>query len=769
MIFAFSTAPRIRHALVWGFGLACLSMIPVQAALVVPQTPPAASTQWLQPLQHWWETVVATALSAVPLPNSAPNSAVGVPDKSSTLATGWNPTWLAKNDLIRVGLSDDAMEALEYPTTRVGATIPWQLWDANNPMPVMAGTATDVITLRVTAQGFLVTAVPLVKPVNATSNAAIPKEVGPFVGPLRLIPVNETGRVTVPSITRRGQVPQFKGVLEVVRGYSAPNKLTTVNVVGLQDYLKAVVPNELPPRYGFEAVKAQSIAARNYAIRPREKPWPSFDICDSQYCQVYFGAQTEHPTSNRAVDETEGLVALYEGRPILALFSSSHGGHSESYENAFADGKTFPAEPIPYLRGRPDTMAVAQLGDLSIEANAQRFWGQAFTGDYDVKTAYHRWERVWTVGEFSQALKTQWPKVWKDTSTRSFLKVVAYTPPPSGSILGSAFPITTAPMDITTLDGATVDTGSVQRVDVVRRGVSGKAMTVLFTTTTGQFQASREFVIRKLLTHQGKMLPSANVVADYGHQPDGKLATIRVRGGGFGHGVGLSQIGASTLSDEGYTFDRIVQHYYTGVSLGSMPVAIGLAPNKALEAAQQPVTHIKVPLGTSQARLVVSSPTAGPVVVSIDGQHWTIPLGATASDVSNSTPALIASNNAPVSYLQQQGNNTGFQPATVTASLFDWIRGGNPKPTPSSETTLPSPTFQQPFLPSIKPVVPFQPKTTGAILATWLTASAPLPPSLVVSGSRHSIALVPDANHPQRPVRAWLELIPPRAQPLKRP
>jgi SpoIID/LytB domain protein len=690
--------------------------------------------------------------------------------KITTQAAGWNPAWLAKNDLIRVGLSDDAMESLEYPTTRVGATTPWQLWDANNPMPLLAGTATDVVTLRVTGQGFFATVQPLVKPANATSTTAISKEVGPFMGPLRLIPSSEAGRVTVPSITRRIQVPQFKGVLEIVRGYSAPNKLTTVNVVGLHDYLKAVVPNELPPRYGFEAVKAQSIAARNYAIRPREKPWPSFDICDSQYCQVYFGAQTEHPTSNRAVDETEGLVALYEGRPILALFSSSHGGHSESYENAFADGKTFPAEPIPYLRGRPDTVAVAQLGDLSNEANAQRFWGQAFTGDYDVKTAYHRWERIWTVAEFSQTLKTQWPKVWKDTSTRSFLKVVAYTPPPSGSILGAAFPITSlTPSDLSTLDASTVDTGTVQRVDVVRRGVSGKAMTVLITTTTGQFQASREFVIRKLLTHQGKMLPSANVVVDYGHQADGKLATIRVRGGGFGHGVGLSQIGASTLSDEGYPFDRIVQHYYTGVSLGSMPVAIGLAPSKALEAAQQPVTHIKVPLGTSQARLVVSSPTAGPVVVAIDGQRWTIPVGNTATDLSSSAPVLIASNNVPVASLQQQGNNTGFQPATVTASLFDWLRGGNPKPTNTPEPIVQPPAVQQPVLPSIKPVVPSQPKTTGAILATWLTASAPLPTSLVSTGSRHSIALVPDANNPQRPVRAWLELIPPRALPLKRP
>jgi hypothetical protein len=130
----------ICRALVWPMALVCLFIAPVQASFVV--SPPAqnvSQNEWIQPLQQWWETVVATALSAVPLPSSAPNSVVSVSDKSSTLATGWNPPWLAKTDLIRVGLSDDAMEALEYPTTRLGATTAWQLWDANSPSPSASG------------------------------------------------------------------------------------------------------------------------------------------------------------------------------------------------------------------------------------------------------------------------------------------------------------------------------------------------------------------------------------------------------------------------------------------------------------------------------------------------------------------------------------------------------------------------------------------------------------------------------------------------------
>jgi stage II sporulation protein D len=78
-----------------------------------------------------------------------------------------------------------------------------------------------------------------------------------------------------------------------------------VNVLPLEDYLKGVVPNELPVRFGLEALKAQAVAARNYTIRPRTRVYHNFDVCDSVQCQVYFGANTEHPLSNKAIEETK--------------------------------------------------------------------------------------------------------------------------------------------------------------------------------------------------------------------------------------------------------------------------------------------------------------------------------------------------------------------------------------------------------------------------------------------------------------------------------
>jgi stage II sporulation protein D len=137
----------------------------------------------------------------------------------------------------------------------------------------------------------------------------------------------------------------YRGRLEV---FSNPNgALTVVNVVGLEDYVRGVVPNELSPSYGtIEALKAQAVAARTYAVKNRNQfASQGFDLLPTTRSQVYGGLSTEHPLSTRAVDETQGMVATYKGEPINALYTSTCGGRTEHVENIFN-------EATPYLRGR---------------------------------------------------------------------------------------------------------------------------------------------------------------------------------------------------------------------------------------------------------------------------------------------------------------------------------------------------------------------------------------------------------------------------------
>lgn len=138
----------------------------------------------------------------------------------------------------------------------------------------------------------------------------------------------------------------YRGVFEV-RAESA-DALSVVNVVNLEDYLRGVVPNELSPTQypELEALKAQAVAARTYALRNLGQfAARGYDLCATPACQVYRGRSSEDPLTDEAVAETAGVTATYRGQPINALYTSTCGGHTEDGMNIFE------GEPQPYLRG----------------------------------------------------------------------------------------------------------------------------------------------------------------------------------------------------------------------------------------------------------------------------------------------------------------------------------------------------------------------------------------------------------------------------------
>jgi stage II sporulation protein D len=138
----------------------------------------------------------------------------------------------------------------------------------------------------------------------------------------------------------------YRGRIEVFTNLRG--NLTVVNELGLEDYVKGVVANELSPGGypAIEAHKAQAIAARTYALRNRGQFMAQgFDILPTTRSQVYRGLTSENPLSTRAVDETRGVIATYNGEPINALYTSTCGGRTEDSEKIFNDA-------LPYLRAR---------------------------------------------------------------------------------------------------------------------------------------------------------------------------------------------------------------------------------------------------------------------------------------------------------------------------------------------------------------------------------------------------------------------------------
>ncbi len=359
-----------------------------------------------------------------------------------------------------------------------------------------------------------------------------------LTGPI-LISARENNFISINNLKRKGKQALYRGYIELARSSKDTNKFAVVNVLSLKDYLKGVVPNEMPVRFGLEALKAQTIAARNYAVTPRVKAYKEFDLCDSVACQVYFGANTEEELSNKAIEQTNGVIALdKENAPILALYSSTAGGYTESYEYAFSDPKTkaFPSKDIHYLSAVPDDK---DFEELDTDEKAERFYTSSPKA-FDDLSPYYRWSKTWNINELQEVL----------------LKTL-----PAQSKTGF----------ITPQINSTDEIGKLESIKVLKRGKSGKIIKLEIKTDKNTFIIEKELVIRRCFPKDGISLPSANFVITY---INSELPVYKFSGGGFGHGVGLSQWGAGKMGSLGYSFDKILQHYYQGIKLATIPVDV---------------------------------------------------------------------------------------------------------------------------------------------------------------------------------------------------
>lgn len=393
------------------------------------------------------------------------------------------------------------------------------------------------------------------------------------------------GVLGVKGLTRKGKPALYHGAFEVVQSENKKG-FYLVNLVEVQEYLKGVVPNEMPVRFGLEALKAQAVAARNYVLTPRTQAYKEFNVVDSVASQVYFGVNTEDDLSTRAVMETDGIVALYNNEPILALYSSTAGGYTESYAYAFSDPTTkmFPSVNKPYLVAVPDKSEFEPIDD---EEKARKFY-ESKIPSFDIESPYYRWKKEWTGTELENVLKSTMVAQSKTGFIHPAFK--------QGD-----------------------DLGKIKDIKVMRRGASGKVIELELMTSKGCYRISKELVIRRVFQKDGISLPSANVVFEKSVDNYGNVTDITAFGGGFGHGVGMSQYGAGYMATKlKQPYYNILRHYYTGINLGTFPVNI--CGEKVKQTFWAPV---------GRAQIVVTNSTTPKIAVSINGKNLEFPVTKT--------------------------------------------------------------------------------------------------------------------------------------------
>ena len=402
--------------------------------------------------------------------------------------------------------------------------------------------------------------------------------VGLFDGPVLFRPTSRDNFFRVEHIRRvfsGTHVPRYRGAMEVGRGpttagLSGPPRVNLFNIVEVEQYVPGVVANESIASFAPEALKAQAVAARGYAIANLGnyvgRGYP-FDIVDSAASQVYRGVISEHPNAVRAASETLGLVASAGGRIIAAMYSSSFGGHSEHNEAiAFGLGQSGGGAPVSYLRGVYD--GTGDPPDFSTEAGIAAFWRSNPPGPM-----IHD-ECTWTGNTFSRWNFPLTPAVISSRLTDS------NATPIEGERKGTISDIAI------TARGAGSQRAIVLRITFVNphgiyevRGWQGIRSVIGRTASpSGALRACNSNPALPPTALPGNFTLNNPSSLDVTRHPDGTVSQVRVYGGGWGHNLGMSQYGAHGRGRLGQTFIEILKAYYTGVEIGSFPIDIGRSP-----------------------------------------------------------------------------------------------------------------------------------------------------------------------------------------------
>ena len=348
----------------------------------------------------------------------------------------------------------------------------------------------------------------------------------------------------------RREEQRFRGALKIL---DEGQHLTAVNIIPLEEYLTSVISSEMSATSSRELLKAHAVISRSWLLAQKinkgtkskgldscqqnegeyirwfdREDHERFDVCADDHCQRYQGISRAYtPAVQEAIDATRGEILTYQDEICDARFSKCCGGITERFESAWED------TPHPYLRRIADSEEKEGLaGDLRQETKARKWILSSpdvfcnttdkqilsnVLNDYDQETQdFFRWKVSYTTEELSHLVKEK----------------------------------------------LSMDFGQITDLEVVERGESGRIIRLRITGTQRTLIIGKELLIRKALSPSH--LYSSAFVVDKETDAAGTPLRFTLRGAGWGHGVGLCQIGAAVMSAKGYSYREILVHYFPG-------------------------------------------------------------------------------------------------------------------------------------------------------------------------------------------------------------
>jgi SpoIID/LytB domain protein len=313
--------------------------------------------------------------------------------------------------------------------------------------------------------------------------------------------------------------PCARGNIEIRLNDSG--RLTAIEVVPLEEYVQGVVPAEIGAESPFEALKAQAVAARSEAmfkLRTDRHPGEMFDFCATTHCQVYRGLDGQTRQTIQWVKATAGMV-LFSGNDVVdAVYCHSCGGVSADSNDVWHSSK-FPYFQQAYdgrMQAHPRLADERSAADW-LKARPDVFCNADQPGFPNYAKKYFRWTRRISGEQLKRAANNE-KKI-----------------------------------------------GDVVNVQVTDRAESGRVREILVTGTNGSVKISGSYTITGFLNE----LPSSFFCFEVDHEPNAPHAvrSVTVQGGGFGHGVGMCQMGAASMARRGYPCEQILSKYFPATTI----------------------------------------------------------------------------------------------------------------------------------------------------------------------------------------------------------
>lgn len=351
---------------------------------------------------------------------------------------------------------------------------------------------------------------------------------------------------------------KYRGEIEIIKNNTLIN---VINIIGIEQYLYGVLKKEISPEWPEEALKAQAIAARTFALSNMNKYLDNgYNICATTNSQAYGGLYHEHPATNKAVDDTSGIVATYQGEPINAVYHSDSGGFTENSEDVWGGF-------VPYLR--------------SVQSDFEEI----------VSPPNHQWECSLSEQDIISRLAQKGHKMKdlkdiiiseKTNSGRVVSVDIINIDDQKINLKGNEFRLLIDP---------TLIRSSLFKIDKIGEIEDNSENNIITSAEEQKYSKpdSTEKTVREILD-ESENLNISELIILLGRPKEEKKVTKVVKetieenvennknhslifsfsGKGSGHGVGLSQWGAYGMATKGYGYEDILKYYYQQIKLAKI-------------------------------------------------------------------------------------------------------------------------------------------------------------------------------------------------------